>query len=123
MKDKLKKIIETADEYMPGYDGKLVFDTVYLISSGKLYDGFWGKNGYNEFIVLGKINDHYYKIDLCQYDVVTLEDMYHIIVDIPHDLNCIRLFYEDGLVFENTIVSTLKITRNKKGRLGDGRIY
>ena len=110
MKDKLKKIIETADEYMPGYDGKLIFDYVYLASTGKLYSGFWGKNGYNGFIVLGKINDHFYRIDLSQYDVVTLEgNIDCIIFDIPHELNCFRIFSDEGFVFEDTGVSSLKI--------------
>lgn len=56
MTDKLKELIEKAT-YKPIGD----FSSLMFVSNGE-YDGFWGKNGYDNVLILGYEKDEWYKI-------------------------------------------------------------
>ena len=49
MRKTLKKIIDTAEERSVGY-----FDTLMFVSNG-IYNGFFGKNGYDNILILGYV--------------------------------------------------------------------
>lgn len=90
MNKELKAIIESAKPYE---EGKL-FDDVLIISAGKQYNGFWGKNDYNNIILVArnrKTHENYIlKHDI---DVVSLYKTPYVLgMDIPKELNCVRMF-------------------------------
>jgi len=49
MKKALKELIENAPKKTVG-----TFDALMIISNG-VYDGFYGKNGYNNILILGRV--------------------------------------------------------------------
>lgn len=49
MKKALKELIENAKPY----DGNKYFNRIMFLSNG-VYDGFWGKNGYNNILILAQ---------------------------------------------------------------------
>lgn len=49
MRKALKEIIDTAEERSVGY-----FDLLMFVSNG-IYNGFWGKNGYDKILILGYV--------------------------------------------------------------------
>ena len=94
-----KELIAKCVEYPEGTP----FDYLYIIPSGKMYNGYWGKNGYNDiYLVAESISD---SLDESKYyfigkgvDIVTLGDWRnkfkkeYFKFDIPEKLNCIRLY-------------------------------
>ena len=50
MTEKLKEIIKTAPRAKEGSS----YTSFLLIPTSNAYDGFWGKNGFNNIIVLGQ---------------------------------------------------------------------
>lgn len=96
MTDALKTLIEEAPIKRSGK-----FRRFLIIPTGEQYDGFWGKNGYNNIILLGQEldqdeNDKYYNIT-DSADVVTLAMIKSIHFDVPTEYNCIR-FWTDGYI-------------------------
>lgn len=92
-----KELIEKSKPYIP----EMPFDYLYIIPSGKLYNGFWGKNGHNSiYIVCGVHKEHedeYYLIGKdYQVDVLDFMDFSKqtmaISCDIPNKINCVRFF-------------------------------
>lgn len=88
MKAKLKELIDKAEPFAEGD-----YDMFLLIPSGRMYDGFWGKNGYDSIIILGKLREveTWTRIDSGASDVFTMqlrEYNGHVNFDIPHDLGC-----------------------------------
>lgn len=109
MNKKLKNLIDNAIQFVPNeMENKLEFDFIYLINTGKLYTGFWNKNGYNNMICIGcvagknKSDDVYYRINNSQYDVIQF-NVNSVMIDVPHDLNCIRLFGRKFVVSSSTV--------------------
>ena len=79
----LKELIEKAPEISKGY-----FEALMIISNGK-YDGFWGKNGYNNIMILGRLwgreKEGWYKIS-SYADKLSIWDLangYSFNLDIP----------------------------------------
>lgn len=96
MTEKEKKLIERSiileDEMFD-----LKYRCIYIINSGKLYDGFWGKNGYKSIIVLGLDEDERlinisrnYQCDA--FDIKSHYEFGYPRFDIPKDDNCFRIF-------------------------------
>ena len=109
MNKKQKELIAQCKPYPLGTP----FDCLYIIPSGKLYNGFWGKNGYNKIYLVCQVqikdkDDEYYLIgDKYEIDVVSLPN---IEFDIPKELNCVRCFVGSGKRFViNTILSSLDV--------------
>lgn len=97
MKAKLKELIDNA---MPFQEGE--YNDFLIIPSGKAYDGFWGKNGYDNIIVLGKkkLETEWVRIDVGSTDVFSLSLRNYIggmHFDISHDLGCIRFVTDKAL--------------------------
>lgn len=77
----------------------LNYKYIYIINSGKLYDGFWGKNDYKSIIVLAlDINDRLINISRnYQCDTFEIKTQYEFgypRFDIPKDENCFRIFLQ-----------------------------
>lgn len=97
MKAKLKELIDKAEPFAEGD-----YDMFLLIPSGRMYDGFWGKNGYDSIIILGKLREveNWTRIDNEASDVFTMqlrEYNGHVNFDIPHDLGCFRICLSNKL--------------------------
>ena len=102
-----KELIARCETYPLGTP----FDCLYIIPSGKLYNGFWGKNGYNKIYLVCQVHiegqgDKYYLIgNEYEIDVVELPNTRF---DIPEKLNCIRCFADKHFVI-NEILSALTV--------------
>ena len=77
------------------------FHNLYIIPSGKKYNGFWGKNGFNKIYLVCSVHkpddddDEYYLIGQ-DYDVDVLQfDAILMSCDVPSETNCVRLFCVD----------------------------
>ena len=98
MNSKKKKLIERA---IILEDEKEMFNlnykSIYIINSGKLYDGFWRKNGYKSIIVLG-LDEEERLINISRnyqcdaFDIKTQYELGYPRFDIPKDDNCFRIF-------------------------------
>lgn len=108
MKKALKELIENAEPY----NGQAVCDFL-IIPSGKKYQGFWGKNGYNKIIILGRsyAENKVFRIDTAyEHDVIDfyrLKDATHGQIDIPQEYNCIRLHFGKYVKVNNAVSSLL----------------
>ena len=97
MTDSLKEIIESAKPY----DGQELYK-LYLIDSKEEYNGFYGPNGYNNIIVIGvsrkkkEDEDEYYFLTNWS-DVVRVTDIKACNVEIPKDLGCISLYFDETI--------------------------
>ena len=77
---------------------KLSFESIYMINSGKLYNGFFGKNGYNNIILLGVTRDdnkiinitNSSHVDVFELDATNFE--YGIKFEIPSETNCFHIY-------------------------------
>ena len=110
MTTKQKELIESAKPYEEGIE----FSCVYIINSGKNYNGFWGKNDYRQIIVIGESsNKERYKIEGSQYDVLEIENKhdYPLKFDIPKDKDCIRVFTIPSfkIICSNHLASSLML--------------
>ena len=83
------------------------FCELYVIDSEKAYDGFWGKNGYNNIILIGRAKD-------CElYELITdYSDAIHIFnggcdIDISHENGVIRLWSNKGFSLQNKPYSSV----------------
>ena len=100
-----KKLIEKAKPYNGEEIGML-----YIINSGKLYRGFWGKNGYNKIIVIGSSRkphnepvEYYNLSENYDIDKVSIEDLVEherCNIDIEHKYNCVRVWFNKTITRE-----------------------
>ena len=82
------------------------FHELYVIDSEKKYDGFWGVNGYNNIVLLGRAKG-------CeQYELITnWSDAIHIFnggcdIDIDSAQGVVRLWSNKGFKLQCTPVSS-----------------
>lgn len=64
MRKALKKIIDTAEERSVGY-----FDSLMFVPNG-IYNGFFGKNGYDNILILGYVRSEQKWFIVSRYDDV-----------------------------------------------------
>lgn len=108
MKKALKELLEKAEQY----NGQPLNDLL-IIPNGEKYTGFWGKNGYNKIILLGRNHkeDKIYRIDTPnQHDVIDfyrLKNAAHGQIDIPSEYNCVRLNFNKSIIVDNSVSSLL----------------
>ena len=92
MNKKLKELIKKALPYKDE-----ILNGLLIVNSGKLYNGFWGKNGYNNIIVIGhelrKNNTRQYYFLTENSDVVDIENIESCHIDIDHDLGCVGVWF------------------------------
>lgn len=89
MKKALKELIETAKRRDVGE-----YISFLVIPTNKAYNGFWGRNGYNDIIVLGydKKEDRWYRLDSDgESDVFDIMQSYRVSIDVPGIFGCIRI--------------------------------
>lgn len=91
MTDKQKKFIEEAKIVDIKEKFNYKYRALYIFDSGKQYDGFWGKNGFNYIIIIGRNeNGEYinitedYQCDV--YEIISNSEKYGIRTDISSDL-------------------------------------
>ena len=116
MKNKLKEIIESAKPY----DGQELYK-LYLIDSKEEYDGFHGPNGYNNIIVIGvsrkkKEDENEYYFLTNWSDVVRVTDIRACNVEIPKDLGCISLYFDETISATTRPLSTCVLEGSGGGK-------
>lgn len=98
MTDNQKKFIEEAKIVDKKEKFSYKYRDLYIIDSGKQYDGFWGKNGFNYIIIIGRTeNNEYINItEDYQCDIYEIHNSLSncgIRADVPCDLKgCIHHF-------------------------------
>ena len=101
MKEELKDLIDNAPIVEEG-----LFKHFLIVPSDTVYDGFWGKNGYDNIIVLGEFADDsaeqgykgYGRID--QYsgsDAFHITSILNANIDIPSEFGCVRLWFNEPI--------------------------
>ncbi len=110
MTDKLKEIIENAPVKTSG-----AFRCLFFLSNGE-YDGFWGKNGYDNIMIYGFDDDlkEWCKIAAYadKFDIFSIEkDGFNL--HIPHDLGIPVIWFNKSVYIDNTLMLS-----NVVGRLG-----
>ena len=95
MKKKLKELIENAPYKRVG-----TFTQFLLIPTNEEYNGFWGKNGYNNVIILGydKKEEIWCRLSPQQCDNMNISHVRNFDMDIPSDLGCIRIWFDNDIV-------------------------
>lgn len=91
MTDAFKELVKNAPVRQKGY-----FDRFMFASNG-IYDGFWGKNGFDNIILLGQAADDkvWYRI-ACEVDVFNIafkEPHTSVSIDIPSEFGVPCLFF------------------------------
>lgn len=88
MTEKLKEIIDNAE-----FKDEGIFNQFLIIPTGKEYDLFWGKNGFEQMLILASDFETEKWCCLTDYsDVFQLLNIGDINFDVPHDLGCLRVF-------------------------------
>lgn len=123
MKKALKEIIESSVLY----ELNTPLDFIYIINTNKLYRGFWGKNGYNNIIFIGysRKTQQYYHFDFkeeYQRDVLNCLVPTKFNIDIPHDLNCIKMFFDEPIALSTMPLSSFLIDKTIKENCYDKNI-
>ena len=93
-KKKKNKLIKSAKTY----DGKSLFNSIYIINSEKNYDGFWGQNGFRKIIVIGvTAENELFKIENNQYDLLEINNPYDYSLrfEISNKNDCLHMFVND----------------------------
>lgn len=104
MTNKLKAIIAKAK---PGDYG--LYDEFLVIPTNKPYNGFFGPNGYNNLIILGRklrSGEEFKRLCLDECDVLWLQT-YSVNIDVPTDLECIRIWLDRPVCISDTSISTI----------------
>ena len=104
-----KELIEKAKHY----NGEEL-TSIYIINSGRLYSGFWGKNGFNKIIVIGcrstEDGKEYYNVSNdYEVDVVRIQELAEhdqCNIDISNKLGCIHIWFNKTMKL-NTLLSDL----------------
>ena len=101
-----KELIKQARQY----DGEPI-DGLYIISKDRLYDGFWGKNGYNEIVIIAysRVTDQYYRWNSYPRDVINCNKEIQFSIDIPNKLNCVRIFFHKPITLQKEQLSSFVI--------------
>lgn len=108
MTSKEKKLLAQAKPYQ----SNLEFRAIYIINSKKDYDGFFGKNGYRNIIVIGQtFDDELYRLGQVQQDVLTIQNPYdyRLSFEISKEDDCLHMWVYKPykIVYDVHSVSTL----------------
>lgn len=105
MKKALKELIENAPRRDCGE-----YISFLVIPTNKAYNGFWGRNGYNDIIVLGydKKEDMWYRLDSDgESDVFDIMQIYAVNIDVPSEYGCIRICLSEPVEISHPASSIL----------------
>lgn len=108
MTNKEKKLLAQAKPYQ----SNLEFRAIYIINSKKDYDGFFGKNGYRNIIVIGQTFDNeLYRVGEEHQDVLTINNPYdyRLSFEISKEDDCLHMWVYKPykIVYDVRSVSTL----------------
>ena len=115
MKNELKDIIANAKQYR-----REELYSLYVIDSGKKYNGFYGVTGYNNIIVIGvarkkEADENEYYLLTNWSDVVRVTDIKSCSVEISTKLGCVCLFFDEPIIVPiMPILSTCMLESAKK---------
>lgn len=109
MTEELKKLIEKAP-YKPIGE----FDSLMFISNG-IYDGFWGKNGYDNVLIMGCSDKKWYKVS--DYgDVFNIyETKMSFNLDIPTEYGVPRIWFDKPIYIDNSLDTSAVVGEFEKG--------
>lgn len=117
MKKALKELIEGAEVRKVGY-----FDLLMFVSNG-VYDGFWGKNGYDKILILGydKNEEKWYKVS----DNGDIFNIYRVgynsfDVEIDSRFGVPTIWFNKPVYIDNSMELS-SVTGALRGRNEDGR--
>lgn len=100
-------------ENLQPYEAGTPFHKFYIFSLDKLYNGFFGENGYNSFgIIVEDDNGNRWKVNNSDIDVINLDFKGNAIsMEIPADTNMIKYwtFANKQFVITNTSISSITI--------------
>ncbi len=99
MKEELKELIENAPVKRSG-----LFSGFIIVPSGEEYDGFYGKNGYNNLILLGLEADSKKWCRITKSaDALSFIGMHSLNFDIPTEYNCVRCWAVKPIEIDNEL--------------------
>lgn len=106
MKKALKELIENTE-----FKRKGKFSNFIIVSNG-VYDGFWGKNGYNNILLLGfdAEDKKYYKItdSADVFSIFDFKEIYSFSLEIPSEYGVPRIWFTKPVFIDNTVpISTV----------------
>ena len=105
MNKEQKELIAKCEPYVDGTP----FKSFYVIPSGKLYTGFWGKNGFNKIYIICRNGDKLYLVGEYQCDVLDILPLHSLHIDVPHKFNALLFVGNYEFVIHNSNVSTITI--------------
>ena len=101
MTDKLKELIATAPTIQNG-----VFQCFLIVSNG-VYDGFWGKNGYNNIIILAQRpkSDFWYKLceEADKFTIFNITKNETFNLDIPSNYGVPRIWFHKPIKIDYSV--------------------
>lgn len=105
-----KQLIAKCEPYVDG----TLFSSFYVIPSGKLYKGSWGKNGFNQIYIICKNEDKLYLVGGCQCDVLHITPLRNIHIEVPNKSNTISFWGRNKFIIKNSNLSTVTIEEVKE---------
>lgn len=109
MTDKLKNILENAPVKVRGK-----FRCLFFLSNGE-YNGFWGKNGYDNILIFGYDDEQEEWCKVAAYadkfDIFKIEGTFNL--HIPNDLGVPVIWFDKPVHIDNTLMLS-----NVFGRIG-----
>ena len=114
MTDKLRKLIDNATFRPVG-----TFDKLMFVSTGK-YDGFWGINGYDNILILGRIGNTWYKVSDYgdKFDIYKTGAGFNLDIPTEYGVPCIwfnRPIHIDNTLGVSSVVGELVESQESEG--------
>lgn len=107
MNQKTKDFIDKALPLPKDMCKNTPFNPIWLIDSGKLYNGSYGKNGFNDIIVIGQSKDgKLYKITEHSDIIGFMRVRTSIDVDVEHGIQAMRLEFNEQPILDGEPLST-----------------
>jgi len=99
LKEELKELIKNAPVKRSG-----TFSGFFIVPSGEEYDGFFGKNGYNNIILLGLETDSRKWCRITESaDALSFIGMHSLNFDIPTEYNSVRCWANKPIKIDNEL--------------------
>lgn len=86
-----------------------VFQELFIIDSEKAYDGFWGRNGYNKIVLIGRPpNGEEYELITDYSDAIVFsQSCSGCTIDIPNSTGIVRLWWDKPIEIESLLSSVM----------------
>lgn len=90
------------------------YQYIYILDSGRRYKGFWGDNGYNSIIVVGRTPDNRYERITEFSDVVHCYKCRNFNLDISAKDRMIRIWFDAPISFDDLVCSSCTVTVHER---------